>query len=227
MEPLTLVFRNDHFVAIEKPPLWLSVPSRDAKKEHRPIAGLVLQEQLQTKIFPCHRLDEPVSGLLLFALHAKSHSVANKWFEKSEIQKTYESYSCAVENPSLHVPDIGTEVSWECLLAKGKKRAYEHPSIGKKSLTLARVVSHNALPQLSSVPIWKWHLKPLTGRSHQLRFEMSRHGCPILGDSLYGSASPWPYPGIALRLWELDFRNCPEKDQYQLPDFLQSRLLFP
>jgi tRNA pseudouridine32 synthase/23S rRNA pseudouridine746 synthase len=50
----------------------------------------------------------------------------------------------------------------------------------------------------------KWILSPLTGRGHQLRFEMFRHDRPILGDVLYG-ADPRSEAGIALKAIALDF----------------------
>ncbi len=88
---LKIIFQNQHFVAVDKPAGWLSVPSRWGTDEERPCVGLLLQEQLRSKIYPVHRLDEPVSGLLLFALNAAAHRAANAWFADHHIQKTYEA----------------------------------------------------------------------------------------------------------------------------------------
>jgi hypothetical protein len=67
-----------------------------------------------------------------------------------------------------------------------------------------------------------WSLRPLTGRPHQLRFELSRRGWPVWGDALYGSARPFPIPGgIALRAVSLDLGACPEAPRLGLPAVLE------
>ncbi|MCA2961250.1 MAG: RNA pseudouridine synthase [Silvanigrellales bacterium] len=220
-----IVFRNERFVLVDKPCDWLSVPSRLGSADARPCVGKWLETALGVRLFPVHRLDEPVSGLLLFALDAQSHRAANAWFEKGLVKKCYEAWtetrSVAVvadvtartgkEPPRL--PDVGTKVQWRSRLAKGKKRAYANETQGKECVTEAILVESS---QAQSAPYSRWLLWPITGRSHQLRFELHRHGCPIFGDKLYGSAMPWAL-GIALRVFEIDFGNCNDASSFGLP----------
>jgi tRNA pseudouridine32 synthase/23S rRNA pseudouridine746 synthase len=70
----------------------------------------------------------------------------------------------------------------------------------------------------------KWKLEPITGRSHQLRFEMAKHGFPIDGDALYGSKREYPRPGIALRASEIHFNQVPSKELMGLPAFFKSEI---
>jgi len=63
----------------------------------------------------------------------------------------------------------------------------------------------------------EWELHPLTGRAHQLRYEMSRRVGPIWGDVLYGSQRSFPAGGIALRAMGLDFSRVPPADRWGLP----------
>jgi tRNA pseudouridine32 synthase / 23S rRNA pseudouridine746 synthase len=229
VEPV-IVFRNEHFIVVDKPAGWLSVPSRQGPEDARPCVGRHLEKSLGLRIFPVHRLDEPVSGLLLFALQAEAHRAANGWFERGEVSKCYEAFaepraaSVASGNSLVAPPAHGTKilplvqgvgecVQWTSSLAKGKKRAYLSDVVGKTSVTRALLVAET--PRST-----RWNLWPLTGRSHQLRFELFQHGCPILGDTLYGSPTPWSQ-GIALRVFHLDFQKCKGASALGLPSELR------
>lgn len=206
------VFKNQHFVVIDKPVGVLSVPSRLGLQDPRPVAGILLQKFLGIQIYPLHRLDEDTSGLLMFGLTATASSAGNQWFERHEIIKTYEALSRPLEPSEQSRWD--SEQLWECKLMRGKRRAYE-ASFGKPAVTKSRLTGHSK--QGRSV----WSLIPITGRSHQLRYEMARHGFPIDGDSLYGSqATALMAPGIDLRAFKLNFSNCSDKDSFELPDEL-------
>jgi tRNA pseudouridine32 synthase/23S rRNA pseudouridine746 synthase len=192
---MKIIFENSHFAVIDKEACVLSVPARTGAADPRPVAGLLLQEQLGIQIFPVHRLDFEVSGLLLFAKTKKAHSAANSWFENKEVQKTYIALSTGLA-PSTQ------EFEWKSQILRGKKRAYESP-VGKRSVTLAKY-----LPQKTTREGYLfWELNPVTGRSHQLRFDLSRHGFAILGDRLYGSPVDWStVPGaIALQAQSMRF----------------------
>ncbi len=65
-----------------------------------------------------------------------------------------------------------------------------------------------------------WSLQPQTGRSHQLRYELFRHGFPILGDTLY-SGLAWKESAIALRAVELSFHDEIFCQNWSLPKTLQ------
>ena len=207
-----IIFQNSHFLIIDKPAEVLSVPSRTGEKDPRPVAGIMMQELLGKKIYPVHRIDEDVSGLLMFALTADAHRTANQWFEKHEVVKTYEALSLPIESDREKWTALQL---WTCKLMRGKKRAYE-AEFGKDSSTRAQCVGENR--EGRSV----WHLQPLTGRSHQLRYEMTRHGFPIDGDSLYASQMPVRLgAGISLRAFRLDFSSCQKRDRFEFPAEIQ------
>lgn len=196
---MKILFQNQHFVILDKPANMLSVPGRFADDE-RPVVGSLLQQQLQTQVFPVHRLDFEVSGILLFALSAAAHSAANQWFEKKTVKKIYQALSAGTE-PSEK------KMQWKSKLLRGKKRTFESPA-GKSALTLA------TFQKKTSQGLF-WYLEPVTGRSHQLRYEMAKHLFPIHGDTLYGSQQTWPQ-GIALRACQIEFP--PEAMKWDLPE---------
>ncbi|MBI3774163.1 MAG: hypothetical protein HY273_01180 [Gammaproteobacteria bacterium] len=75
-----LIVNNPHFLIALKPAGVLTVPDRDSADSTRPVLGLQLQEELGMRLFPVHRLDLPVACLVLFALNAEAHKIANTWF---------------------------------------------------------------------------------------------------------------------------------------------------
>lgn len=211
------VFKNDHFIIVDKAPLVLSVPGREAGQE-RVVLGKHLEEVLQCQIFPVHRLDYEVSGLIMYALNPLAHKKANAWFEKKEISKTYHALSATGEDMiSEKRFHKGESYTWKSKLLRGKKRAYESPH-GKESLTLARIVDEKE-------GIYLWEMNPVTGRSHQLRFELYRHHQPILNDFLYGAnkekSKNYSAEGIALRAFRLDMSKAPGAAELQLPEVLE------
>jgi tRNA pseudouridine32 synthase/23S rRNA pseudouridine746 synthase len=211
-EPWTYLFQSERWAACDKPPGWLSVPSRMGRADPRPVLGLALETALGRRVWPVHRLDLEVSGLILFALDAEAHRCASRWFETHDVRKTYEAWT------TVATPAPPDEQEWRCRLARGKKRAFEAPH-GKDAVTLARALD---LVTYGAHTLQRWRLQPLTGRSHQLRYELARHGHPIVGDALYGSELPFRPDAIALRSVQLDFRTCKEHAALGLPDTLEA-----
>ncbi len=205
------VFENEHFILVDKSALVLSVPGRTGEDDERPVLGRLLEKDLGVTLYPVHRLDYEVQGLIMFAKTISAHKSGNAWFEKKEVFKTY----AALSTPTADAPAflVGESFDWRCKLLRGKKRAYESPH-GKESLTRAKLVEvENG--------IFHWELNPVTGRSHQLRYELFRHGHPIVGDVLYSSDKKLGAPGIALRAFKIDFTKAVDAKKFGLPDFVE------
>jgi tRNA pseudouridine32 synthase/23S rRNA pseudouridine746 synthase len=210
---MNIIFQNEYFIALEKPSGWLTTPARIGDKDPRSVLGLELQKALGTQIFPVHRLDFEVSGLVLFALNAKAHSEANSLFEHKKVQKVYQALT---ENKNSSEPTAGEKFEWKSRILRGKKRAYESP-VGKPSLTQAQYMGLGEWSELGNG--LQWELRPVTGRSHQLRFDLSRHGFPIVGDVLYGAQErSEPTLQIALRSISLQFMDSEFCARWRLPE---------
>lgn len=204
------IFENEYFLVVDKRPGYLSVPSRQ-KEDCRPCELQEWSCNRGIRLWPIHRLDEKVTGLLMFAKTREAHQKANEWFEKRKIKKTYEALTLSVPFELTE----GQSFLWTSCLLRGKKRAYER-DFGKEAKTQAILLKKQIIWGESAVSLWKLH--PLTGRSHQLRFELAKQGYPILGDELYGSSIKIPIPqAIALRATELDFTDCEEVLSFGLP----------
>lgn len=225
-DQLKIVHRCDDFIVCDKPALTLSVPDR--LKSDRPCLGMHLQQSLNQQIFPVHRLDYEVSGLIIYALNARAHKDSQAWFQNKLVKKTYRALSlkqnfehwpaqfkAANEPIELSSYIFGAnqtalqKFDWNVKLLRGKKRSYE-ASHGDLALTHAQFEGFGK----TYSELAYWSLNPITGRSHQLRLEMSRHGFPLIGDELYGSTqkvssfkSVWPFEGIALRAISIEFEQ--------------------
>lgn len=209
----SIVFQNEHFVVVDKAPLVLSVPSRMGEDESRPVLGLILEKDLGKTLYPVHRLDFEVQGLIMYAFTPVAHKAGNAWFEQKIVSKKYCALTSAPKEGEFKV-DVALE--WKCRLLRGKKRAYESPH-GKDSLTIAKLVS------IPDSGYFHWELSPITGRSHQLRYELFRHGMPIVGDQLYGSEKKFDQDGIALRSFMLDFSKAKNREDFSLPEKILSK----
>ena len=123
-----------------------------------------------------HRLDRPVSGLILFAKTSKGLDRMNNLFKRREIQKTY--YAVVRKRPE---PTEGKLVHW--LLKNPQKnvtRAYDQEVPGSQRSEL----SYKLVGELEGYYLLE--VNPITGRPHQIRVQLSTLGCPIVGDNKYG-----------------------------------------
>ncbi len=121
-----------------------------------------------------HRLDKETSGCLILGRHRKALAHLGKLFQRGNIEKTY--YAIVVGNP----PDEG-RIDFALARRTGDKRSWimKVAEDGDASSTLFKVLGRgDGLAWLE--------LKPLTGRTHQLRVHCAASGFPIAGDTLYG-----------------------------------------
>jgi 23S rRNA pseudouridine1911/1915/1917 synthase len=130
-----------------------------------------------------HRLDRPVSGVILFAKTSKALGRINEMFKAREMHKTY--YAVVRNRPQ---PEQGTLVHW--LLKNPQKnvtKAHDHEVQGSQRSEL----NYKLVGQLDGYYLIE--VDPITGRPHQIRVQLSTLGCPIVGDNKYG------YPRGSLR----------------------------
>lgn len=149
-----------------------------------------------------HRLDRPVSGVIIFAKTSKALDRINKMFARREMHKTY--YAVVRNRP---YPDAGTLVNW--LVKDPQKnvtKAYDHEVRGG----LRSELSFNLVAQMDGYYLLK--VDPITGRPHQIRVQLSTIGCPIVGDNKYGYPRGSLRRSICLHARRLEFIH-PIKDE--------------
>lgn len=215
-QDLRCLFESADVVALEKPAGFLSVPSIKGKADPRPVVGLIAQKKWGS-LYPVHRLDLEVAGVLLFARNPQSQKKLHHIWEDGEVQKIYralsraqsfEHWPVAIAGADLEFRMVSSEGVWESKIVQGKKRSFvaEHGDLSQTHYKLETQMDD----------VLQWRLSPLTGRRHQLRLEMSRHGFPLIGDSLYGGDKT--ANEIALVAESLQFTH---KRNLQLPDGIE------
>ena len=135
-----------------------------------------------------HRLDRPVSGVVLFAKTSKALSRLNEMFRVGEVKKTY--WAIVTQCPPA---EEGELVHWLVRNEKqNKSYAYdiERPN-AKKAILHYRVIGRSDRYYLLEIDL-------KTGRHHQIRCQLAKMGCPIKGDLKYGFARSNPDGGISL-----------------------------
>lgn len=170
---ITLVYQDEHLLALNKPSGLLSVPGRGEDKQD------CLSARVQARFADAlvvHRLDMATSGLLLMARGPDVQRALSAAFERRQVHKRYVAKVAGLLplNGDWQTIDLPILVDWH-----NRPLRTIHPD-GQPSQTRWRCVAHDPQRQTSRL-----ELVPLTGRSHQLRVHLQALGYPILGDTLY------------------------------------------
>jgi len=205
-DALDVLYEDNHLVAVNKPCGW---PSAHFSGEDETM-DRVVKEYLKEKYHNAgnvflgivHRLDKPVSGVLLFARTSKSAARISEQFRDNLIEKTYWAVlddRVAGQPPARPLEPAGTMEDWlRKDPVKGGVRVVEPHTILAKQAILHYVIKgeHDGLTLLE--------IRPQTGRTHQLRVQFASRGRPIYGDSKYGSRFSLG-PGIGLHARSVTF----------------------
>ena len=137
-----------------------------------------------------HRLDRPVSGVILFGKHSRAAHRLSKQFEKREVQKRYWAIVAGTVEPSTgtwidfmrKIPDV----------PQGEIIPEDHPDARKGILhyTVLRPLTWQNAPA-TPIQATLLEIELETGRMHQIRLQSSIRNHPILGDAMYGSTIPF------------------------------------
>lgn len=207
---MTVVYEDNHIIVVSKTASEIvqgdktgDTPLSETVKQH-------LKEKYQKpgNVFlgVTHRLDRPVSGLVIFAKTGKALARLNDMFRNSEVKKTY----WAVVKNAPKVPE-GELVHFLVRNEKqNKSYAYEKevPN-SKKAILQYRLIGHSENYFLLEVDL-------KTGRHHQIRCQLAKMGCPIKGDLKYGFPRSNPDGSICLHARRVQFVHPVSKQPIEL-----------
>ena len=204
---MTVVYEDNHIIVVNK---TASEIVQGDKTGDTPLSETV-KEYLKVKynkpgnvfIGVTHRLDRPVSGVVVFAKTSKALSRLNDMFRLGEVKKTY--WAIVKDRPKELEGEL---MHWMVRNEKqNKSYAYdkERPN-SKKAILRYKLIGHSQNYHLLEVDLQ-------TGRHHQIRCQLAKMGCPIKGDLKYGSPRSNPDGSICLHARRVRFVHPVSKER--------------
>ena len=197
---MKVVYEDNHVIIVAKESGEIVQGDKTGDKPLSEIVKEYIKEKYQKpgEVFlgVVHRLDRPVSGLVVFARTSKALARLNKMFAEGEVHKTY----WAIVGGGERREERGELTHWLVRNEKqNKSYAYDREvPHSKKAQLRYRVISQGDRYQLLEVEL-------LTGRHHQIRCQLSKVGMPIRGDLKYGAARSNPDGSISLHARRVEF----------------------
>ncbi len=206
--PLAIVRDDPHLIAVVKPAGMLTQGYAGGEPTLEDFVRATLRPDDSSSLYlgTVHRLDRPVSGVVVWAKTPKAARRLAAQFAGRTVAKEYWG---VVEGPEP------LETTWDDWLApvnvSGVARIVPAGSPGaRRAVTRVRPLAGTATAGTTLVV-----LEPETGRTHQIRAQASGHGRPIVGDAAYGSTRPFPR-GIALHARSLRFEHPASREEVVL-----------
>ena len=170
--PVSILFEDDHLLVVEKPAGMLIHPSRAKNSGTLAnfVAGYYQKTGQKSAFHPMTRLDRDTFGIVLLAKNAHVHTL----LQTTDVKKTY--HALVFGGPTEDTGVIDAPIARRPLPSLLRQI---HPE-GKPSVTEFAVLERQK-------GMSKLALRPITGRTHQLRLHCAYKGFPILGDPQYGS----------------------------------------
>jgi len=198
MEDLDIIYEDSKLLVVNKPSGLITERS---PFESQTVESAVYNYLSSTRKNPflgvIHRLDRVTSGVLMFAKNKSTLVAMNRIFEQRSIQKTYLAITTnAPKEPS-------GMLQHELVIDRKQKKALIHHE--KQPGSKSAVLSYLVLSTTEGATLIEVH--PKTGRFHQIRAQLAHIGCPILGDTHYGSTTAYEDRKIGLHAQRLILKD--------------------
>ena len=210
---IQVLYEDNHLIAVSKPPGilvqgdatgdptladWVKQYIKDRyNKPGAVFLGIV------------HRLDRPVSGVVIFARTTKALKRMNEMFRDRKITKSY--WAITKNRPEKLSGELVHYLVKDS--TKNKVKAYERPNRKRPNAKKAEL-SYKTAGVLGSHSFLE--VNPITGRPHQIRVQLASMDCIIKGDLKYGADSPGPEGGIYLHCHCLEFIHPVKKEPVKI-----------
>ena len=196
---MTVVYEDNHIIIVNKSSSEIVQGDKTGDTPLSDIVKQYLKEKYnkQGNVFVgvTHRLDRPVSGLVIFAKTSKALSRLNEMFKHSEIKKTY--WAIVKNCPQKEEEELTNYLVRN--EKQNKSYAYDKEvKNSKKAILHYKLISHS-----ENYYLLEFDLK--TGRHHQIRCQLAKMGCPIKGDLKYGSSRSNSDGSICLHARKISF----------------------
>ncbi len=206
--PFPILFEDRHLLVVFKTPGWIVQGARDSDPSMvRSVADWIRRrDEKPGKAFLAvvHRLDRPVSGIVVLAKRSKAASRLSDQIRGRRFQKRYRAVVEGLPDPERG--ELRDLLGWD----DAKRRARVGDRRGKPAELRYETISATGTRSLLDVEL-------ITGRKHQIRAQLAAHGTPIAGDRHYGAESEaGAEGGIALLAHSVRFRHPVEEREVEL-----------
>lgn len=207
---LEVLYEDNHIIAVNKPAGMLvhGDETGDRTLADKVKAYIKRKYNKPGDVFlgVIHRLDRPVSGVVIFARTSKGLTRMNELIKKREIQKEY--LTLVSSRPPYLQDDITHYIE------KDKKKNFSHVYDKPKGNAKKAELSYEMEGEISGYVLLRIQLK--TGRPHQIRVQMKRIGCHIVGDVKYGYEMANIDQSICLHCHKMSFVHPVKKERISI-----------
>jgi len=194
-----VIYEDNHLLLVDKPSGWLVQGDKTGDKTLTDWGRAYIKEKYKKPgavfLHPTHRIDRPVSGLILFARTSKALERLNKMFREDKMEK---SYLAIVQG----TPPSPNGKLIHHLLKDSEKNTTKAFTKEKKGAKYSELDYH-LMAEANGYSLLQ--IFPKTGRPHQIRVQLSTMGNPIMGDLKYNYPSPNDDRSISLHAYKLSF----------------------
>ena len=196
---MTVLYEDNHIIAVNKSSSEIVQGDKTGDQPLSETIKLYLKEKYnkpgEVFIGVTHRLDRPVSGVVLFAKTSKALTRLNEMYKTQQIKKTY--WAIVKERP------ITEEGRLEHYLVRHEKQNKSVAHLKMVPDAKQAALTYRLIAQSDTYYLLEVNLE--TGRHHQIRCQLAKMGCPIKGDLKYGFARSNPNGGISLHARHISF----------------------
>ena len=196
---MTVLYEDNHIIAVNKSSSEIVQGDKTGDQPLSETIKLYLKEKYnkpgEVFVGVTHRLDRPVSGVVLFAKTSKALTRLNEMFKTQQIKKTY--WAIVKEKPAL------PEARLEHFLVRNEKQNKSVAHLKMVPDAKQAALTYRLIAQSDTYYLLEVNLE--TGRHHQIRCQLAKMGCPIKGDLKYGFARSNPNGGISLHARHISF----------------------
>lgn len=204
-----VIYEDNHLIAVNKPPGYL-VHSDGGEG---PVLADWVKNYIKEKygkpgdvfLGVVHRIDRPVSGVVVFARTSKALARMNELFRQKMVHKTYFALSryLSPEESGTLIHHIVKDQARNKATAYGTINLKKHPEAKEAVLHYAHCM------HIANLHMYR--INPDTGRPHQIRAQMAAIQCPIKGDVKYGDTAPNKDLSIGLHCYRISFSHPVKK----------------
>ena len=207
---MKVLYEDNHIIAVNKTSSEIVQGDKTGDTSLSEIVQQWLKEKYNKPgnvfIGVAHRLDRPVSGLVIFAKTSKALSRLNEMFRNGQIKKTY--WAIVKNLPKQEQEELVHYI------VRNEKQNKSYAYDTEKPNSKKAILSYKTIAKSDNYYLLEIDLK--TGRHHQIRCQLAKIGCPIKGDLKYGFDRSNKDGGISLHSRKIKFTHPVSKEEIEI-----------